>query len=143
MEIKNIQNYSTANMLIFHNIRLGSIESSLSTSYLITNFFTSGLFEMSSFMANCFKYGTFPKACEINSFINEIKKSLSLTICLTNNISIQVILDQVLNSNSDEQDFTNDFKYLKERIDKFFKDTENFTIQTDLIDHHDKDVIYN
>lgn len=92
MEIKNIQNYSTANLLLIHNIRLGSIVSSINTYTTIGHFFLSNLFDMSNFLVHCYKYGSFLKAIEIFSFINTIRRSLTLNMCLTNFTTISFIM---------------------------------------------------
>lgn len=57
MDIKNIQNYSTSNLLLIHNMRLGSIVSSINTYATIGHFFLSNIFDMSNFLVHCYKYG--------------------------------------------------------------------------------------
>ena len=50
MDIKNIQNYSTANLLLVHNLRLGALGASISTYDRMNQFFTSNLFDMANFL---------------------------------------------------------------------------------------------
>ncbi|CAF0760646.1 unnamed protein product [Brachionus calyciflorus] len=157
MEIKNIQYYSTSNLILFNNMRLGSFETSSNIYSNMSNFFTAGLFDLTSFMVNCYKYGTFLKSFELNSFLNELKKSLSLHICLTNNTIIQnFVLDQVKlkESESTELDLTSEMTDLSFKIDEFYKDltqlsdvlSENGLIDSVneklLTDHSDTNVLY-
>ena len=81
-----------ANLLLVHNIRLGSITSATSSYTSIGHFFLSNLFDTSNFLVHCYKYGSFLKAVEIHSFINTIRRSLSLVLCLTNFITISFIM---------------------------------------------------
>ena len=50
MDIKNIQNYSTANLLLVHNLRLGALGASYSTYDRMNQFFTSNLFDTANFL---------------------------------------------------------------------------------------------
>jgi N-terminal acetyltransferase B complex non-catalytic subunit len=95
MEIKNIQNYSTGNMLLVHNIRLGALGSAYSTCANMDQFFTSNLFDMANFLVNCYKYGTFLKAFEICQFMDTVRQSLTLNLCLTNFMCMSFILHSV------------------------------------------------
>lgn len=171
MDIKNIQNYSTANLLLVHNIRLGALGASIATYDRMNNFFTSNLFDMANFLVNCYKYGTFLKAFEICSFMNTIRQSLTLNLCLTNHLVIDFILHstnlvpvsgEITFTNqqqaSDEEAIMNDFKTLKSKIDQHLKEIKNSSIVFDpetglltddnqklkelLVDHNDKDVLY-
>ncbi len=92
MEIKNIQNYSTANLLLAHNLRLGSVVSSIATYTTIGHFFLSNLFDMANFLVHCYKYGSFLKAIEIYEFIGTIKRSLTLNLCLANFVTISFVM---------------------------------------------------
>jgi hypothetical protein len=92
MEIKNIQNYSTSNLLLMHSIRLGACASSQATYSQMDQFFTSNLFDMANFLVNCYKYGTFLKSIEICAFLNTIKRSLSLNLCLTNHMVLSFLV---------------------------------------------------
>jgi hypothetical protein len=95
MEIKNIQNYSTGNMLLVHNIRLGAFGSAYATCASMDQFFTSNLFDMANFLVNCYKYGTFLKAFEICQFMDTVRQSLTLNLCLTNFMCMSFILHAV------------------------------------------------
>jgi N-terminal acetyltransferase B complex non-catalytic subunit len=50
MDIKNIQNYSTANLLLVHNLRLGALGASIATYDRMNQFFTSNLFDTANFL---------------------------------------------------------------------------------------------
>lgn len=50
MDIKNIQNYSTANLLLVHNMRLGALGASIATYDRMNQFFTSNLFDTANFL---------------------------------------------------------------------------------------------
>ena len=50
MDIKNIQNYSTANLLLVHNMRLGALGASIATYGRMNQFFTSNLFDTANFL---------------------------------------------------------------------------------------------
>ena len=160
MEIKNIQNYSTANLLLVHNIRLGALASSFATSSSMDQFFTSNLFDMANFLVYCFKYGTFLKAIEIYSFMNTIAKSLTLNLCLTNSMCISFIMHPLAQTEVVSSDETDpEFKALQSKLDTHLKeisnvstvfDTENGLLPDDnsqltdlLLDHNDKNVLYN
>lgn len=143
MEIKNIQNYSTANLILFQNVRLGSLENSVCSYATMNGFFTTGLFDVFSFMVNCFKYGTFLKLFELNEFVASIKRSLSINIGLTNFMSVQLMLDQ-----------DDDFQGLKHKIENYCKEMLASSSLIDkhglippeneilLVDHTDKDILY-
>ena len=165
MEIKNIQHYSTSNLLMIHNLRLGSLQSSIATYTTMDQFFTSNLFDMVNFLVNCYKFGTFLKSIEICSFLKTIRQSLSMNLCLINYMSLGFIiqsthlsqLDQASNS-SEEDMILNDFKSLKSKLDKHSKEladssivfdpvnnllpSDNSQLKSLLMDHNDKDVLY-
>ncbi len=170
MEIKNIQNYSTANLLLIHNILLGAIGQSNGSYMSMVQFFTSSLFDMANFMVYCFKYGTFLKAIEIYSFMNTICKSLTLNMCLTNYMCASFIMYPLAttpglpiesnNPNADETELIlKEFRSLQAKIDFHLKeisnvsgvfDVENGLLPDDeakltelLLDHNDKNVLYN
>lgn len=154
MDIKNIQYYSTSNLILFNNIRLGSFESSLQLNSTMDSFFNSGLFDLTSFMVNCYKYGTFLKAFEINSFIDELKKSLTVHACLTNHIVQQIVLDQLNSKDHDsiESNIHFEMDLLEVKIDQYTKNlnqlsdliekSEFFDEDNNLVDHSDSNVIY-
>ncbi|RNA02824.1 N-alpha-acetyltransferase auxiliary subunit [Brachionus plicatilis] len=154
MDIKNIQYYSTSNLLIFNNIRLGSFESSAQVHSTMDTFFNSGLFDLTSFMVNCYKYGTFLKAFEINSFIDELKKSLTVHMCLTNHVIQQIVMDQVNIKEHDasETDLSTGLALMETKIEQYFKNlnqlsnlvdkNEFFSEQNSLVDHSDTNVVY-
>jgi hypothetical protein len=91
MEIKNIQNLSMSNLLLVHNIRLGASLSAWNVYDLMNSFFTSNLFDMANFLVNCYKYGTFLKAIDICQFMDAMRSSLSLNLCLVNLMSMLMI----------------------------------------------------
>ena len=154
MDIKNIQYYSTSNLILFNNIRLGSFDSSLQINSTMDSFFNSGLYDLTSFMVNCYKYGTFLKAFEINYFIDELKKSLTVHLCLTNHIIQHIVLDQVNAKEHDsiESNFHSEMDLLNAKIDQYFKNlnqlsdliekSEFFDQDYNLVDHSDSNVVY-
>jgi N-terminal acetyltransferase B complex non-catalytic subunit len=167
MEIKNIQNYSTANLLLIHNIRLGALGSSYSTYTSMDHFFTSNLFDMANYLVYCFKYGTFLKAIEIYSFMNTIGKSLTLNLCLTNTMCISFLMHPIAPLDAADSaagvesadPILAEFKTLQNKIDGHLKEianvsgsfnSENGLLPDDdeklkelLLDHNDKKVLYN
>jgi len=104
-------------------------------------------------------------------FMNTIKQSLTLNLCLTNFVVISFIMqstnltaasgeistfNQVQNAGTIDEDTTimNDFKQLKSKIEQYLKEIANssnvFDLETGLlvndneklVDHNDKDVLY-
>ena len=173
MEIKNIQNYSTANLLLVHNMRLGSIASSILTYTTIGHFYLTSIFDMANFLVNCYKYGTFLKAIEIFQFLNTIRKSLSLNMCLSNFMCVSFIMqstnlaptqtgvEQIVSTTTNQQpdDELNEFKTLQATVSNHLKELLNASTAYDqdtgllpddltelnkrLIDHNDKEVMFN
>ena len=92
MDIKNIQNYSSAQLLITHDMRLGAFRASANTLQAMSHFFATNLFDMANFMVNCYKYGTFLKTVEIYAFLEAMRRSLTLNLCLVNAMCIQFVL---------------------------------------------------
>lgn len=154
MDIKNIQYYSTSNLILFNNIRLGSFESSIQMNSVMDTFFNSGLFDLTSFMVNCYKYGTFLKAFEINSFIDELKKSLTVHLCLTNHSMQNIVMEQVniKETEINETDICTELALLDSKIEQYFKNlsqlsdlmekSDFFSENNNLVDHSDTNVIY-
>lgn len=161
MEIKNIQNYSTANLLLLHNMRLGALGISYNTYMSMNQFFTSNLFDMANFLVYCFKYGTFLKALEIYSFMNTISQSLTLNLCLTNTAAVHFISHPLTSDSSqqqqNEENPEHEFKTLEARLDNHLREVSNVSSVFDtngllpddnaklnevLMDQTDKNILY-
>ena len=169
MEIKNIQHYSTANLLLVHNIRLAALGSSSTVSTAMSQFFTSNLFDISNFLINSYKFGTFHKALEMCNFMESVSNSLTLNLCLTNAMSAMVIThaltgDLVISktdtssSSSDEEQLENNLRALRDRLSKSVNELQSISNAFKpeassantwpslnyamLVDHTDKDAIY-
>jgi N-terminal acetyltransferase B complex non-catalytic subunit len=160
MEIKNIQNYSTANLLLVHCIRLGLLSSATGTCATMDQFFTVNLFDMANFLVNCYKFGTFLKAIEIISFMDTIQQSLALNISAVNSMTIS-FMNQSFEIQAQNEATTQDlidFKSLKQKLEQHFRNlanvsnvfdpetgllpNENQTLDRLLQDHTDKEVLY-
>lgn len=171
MEIKNIQHYSTGNLLLVHNIRLASLGSSSVTMSAMNHFFTSNLFDIANFLVNCYKYGTFLKAFELCEFMHSISKSLTMNLCLTNAMTTLIIqhgagLEETVTGSKSATDIASsgadddvqtetEIKTLRERLIKHLADLENMSgvleasgegcwrVNRDLLlDQFDKEAIY-
>ncbi len=141
MEIKNIQHYSTANLLMTHNIRLAAFGTSNGVHAAMSHFFTSNLFDIANFLVNCYKFGSLTKAFELCEFMDSVSRSLTMNLSLTNAMSIQLILNASnLPSESttnaavtkstdsapvgEDEQIENELRTLKERLDKHLKELQ-------------------
>jgi hypothetical protein len=163
MEIKNIQHYSTGNLLLVHNIRLAAIGASQTAQTAMTGFFTANLYDLANFLVNCYKFGSLAKAFEMCEFMESVGRSLTMNLCLVSAVSTVIISHpsdvntQVLSSADEDELIESELRVAKERLDKHLRElqaisgalklvpgsSEKWEVSVrELVDHTDKDAIY-
>lgn len=96
LEIKNIQYYSMSYHLLDNYCKSGQtigtnelVSSDYPTSQnddnlsLVERFFLNSKFEITNYLVNCYKYGTFTKLLELYDFLDKVGQSCSLNLCLS------------------------------------------------------------
>lgn len=82
MDIKNIQYYSLSYLVLYNCMRTSAYEQCKDLLNSIRQFYITNIFDITNYMSNCYKYGTFEKLFDLYKFMIEMRKSLNLNISL-------------------------------------------------------------
>lgn len=123
------------------------------TSNLAYQFFTSNLFDLANFLVNCFKYGTFLKLIEFVDFIDAIRESFALSLCMSNYITTSVINTEPEAIAVNEDEMRSYLGQIGLKLGKLGKENSSKAFDLDMLikggidnllnDHNDKDILYN
>ena len=158
MDIKNIQYYSMSYLVLYNCLRLSSYEKCNEILNLVKHFYMTNLFDITNYMINCYKFGTFDKLFDLYKFMLDVRKSLNLNVCLQEkflikylfNVHESAVLTQTFQANQTS------VEQMSKQFDSYFHDLEvnaylnNNSTQLDfsaqfnngnLVDHNDRTVL--